>query len=500
MRIKITLTILLCSLAGTVVSAQEPENIPVGIHQAESEYYSALFGTQMASAEVFTETPSVLKSREASDLTHIVYGWHPYWAKTGAYLNYDYEALTHIAYFCYEVDTATGGYTTIRGWNTTPVIDYAHQHGVKVTLTVSNFGSSRNTALLTDTVKQWVLINTLIDLLRSRNGDGVNFDFESVPAAQKANMVSFCRRAARGIKAQLPGAELSLATPPVNWSDGWDLGELASICDYLIMMGYNYYWSGSSTAGPVSPLSGENYNITRSIDEDYLADGVPPGKLLLGLPWYGYDWPVVSSDRKAATTGTGTSRTYNSALILASDYTRIFDAATSVPWISYQDSTGWRQMWYDDSLSLQMKNELVKSKNLAGIGIWALSYEAGRDELWQGIKAAFSTGGSTAIEATDMNPNPLTDRPAVSEIIKITPNPVTDESVISYFISDRGNVTLMIYDTGGRLIASLADRIMDPGFYDEPVNYGTYGSGTYICVLQTPSGRSSLKFAVIKNR
>jgi hypothetical protein len=99
-----------------------------------------------------------------------------------------------------------------------------------------------------------------------------------------------------------------------------------------------------------------------------------------------------------------------------------------------------------------------------------------------------------------MTPNPLRDRPTESKFIMITPNPATDGSVISFFISDRGHVTLRIYDTGGRLIASLADRIMDPGFYDEPVNYGTYGSGTYICVLQTPSCRSSLKFTVIKNR
>ncbi len=195
------------------------------------------------------ETPAILKSGKAGTLTHKVFGWHPYWAASTAHLSYDYNALSHIAYFSYEVDTATGGYTTLRGWDTTPIISYAHQRGVKVMLTVTNFGSARNTELLTDTVKQWTLINTVISQLQSRNGDGVNFDFESVPAAQKANMVSFCRRAVRGIKAVLPAAEISLATPAVNWSDGWDLGALAGICDYIIMMGYNYYWSGSTTAG-----------------------------------------------------------------------------------------------------------------------------------------------------------------------------------------------------------------------------------------------------------
>ncbi len=491
MRIKTTLTVLLCTFICLQVIAQEPDTIAIGIHQAESEYYARIYDTLAPALEISAKIHSVLKAAKAGKLTHMVHGWHPYWASPSAYLYYDYEALTHIAYFSYEVDTATGGYTTVREWKATPLIDYAHQRGVKVTLTVTNFGSARNTELLTDTVKQWVLINTVIDLLRSRNGDGVNFDLENVPAAQKTNMVSFCRRAARAIKTQLPAAEISLATPAVNWSDGWDLGALAGTCDYLIMMGYNYYWSGSSTAGPVSPLAGETYNITRSIDEDYLAAGVPSGKLLLGVPWYGYDWPVTGSERKAATLGAGTSRTYNSALLLAGNYTKIFDMTACVPWISYQNSTEWRQMWYDDSLSLQMKSDLAKSKNLAGIGIWALSYEAGRDELWNGIKTAFLENPTSTGRETVQDP---------VAIVKIVPNPVRDESIIDYSISKKCHVTLRIYGTDGRLAASLVDRIMEPGFYSEPLHAESFATGVYICILNSPSGKSSAKFAVIKNQ
>lgn len=488
MRIKITLAAILMAVLMSEAAAQEYDTSLVGIHQAESEYYSGISDTATRHFAGSPETPSILKSGKAGTLTHKVFGWHPYWAASTAHLYYDYNALSHIAYFSYEVDTATGGYTTLRGWDSTPIISYAHQRGVKVMLTVTNFGTARNTELLTDTVKQWTLINTVISQLQSRNGDGVNFDFESVPAAQKANMVSFCRRAVRGIKAVLPAAEISLATPAVNWSDGWDLGTLAGICDYIIMMGYNYYWSGSTTAGPVAPVSGETYHVVRSINEDYLADGVPPGKLLLGVPWYGYDWPVAGSARKAATTGTGKSRIYDEAIALAANHTRVFDDFTGVPWISYENA-GWRQMWYDDSLSLQMKSNIAKDMNLAGIGIWALSYEAGRPELWKGLKTAFlenytSSGG-----------NPLADPEGNIQII---PNPVTDRSVIRFTISGRSHVTLRIYDTGGRLAASLADRVMDPGTYTETLDSGTLAPGIYICILQTRSGRSAVKFAAIK--
>ncbi|MCK7533351.1 MAG: hypothetical protein MZV63_21130 [Marinilabiliales bacterium] len=77
------------------------------------------------------------------------------------------------------------------------------------------------------------------------------------------------------------------------------------------------------------------------------------------------------------------------------------------------------------ALSLQMKSNIAKDMNLAGIGIWALSYEAGRPELWKGLKTAFlenyaSSGGNTL---ADPEGN-----------LQIIPNPVTDRSVISFTI------------------------------------------------------------------
>lgn len=479
--------IALMTCTGQALRAQDTAF--VGIHQADNEYYSRIFNPLASSAEISPETPVALKSRTEGDPAFMVYGWHPYWASSSAYLNYDYNVLTHIAYFSYEVDTATGSYSTIRGWDTTPLISYAHQRGVKVMLTVTNFGSERNTKILTDTVKQWTLINTVIAQLKARNGDGVNFDFESVPAAMKANMVSFCRRAVRGIRAELPLAEISLATPAVNWSDGWDLAALSGICDYLIMMGYNYYWSGSATAGPVAPLDGENYDITRSIQEDYLDEGVPPSRLLLGVPWYGYDWPVSSSTRKAATTGTGTSKTYITTVQMVLNYGKTFDSETSVPWTSYQSGTQWRQMWFEDSLSLLRKANHAKKKNLAGVGIWALSYEAGRTEIWNGIRAVIA--GTVSSDG-----HPATPGSGGSEILSLMPNPVSDKALVSYVIAGPGRMTLSVLDSGGRLAALLAEGTTPPGMYSHTIDTEKFAPGIYFCVLNTPDGKSVKKFAV----
>ena len=487
-----TIASLFFTLACLLTAAQEPDSTFVGIHQAESEYYSLITDPLKSAGMESPGRPAVLAARENGSPGFMVYGWHPYWADATAYLYYDYSVLTHIAYFSYEVDTATGSFSTLRGWDTTPLISYAHQKGVKVMLTVTNFGSERNTKILTDTVKQWTLINTVISQLKLRNGDGVNFDFETVPAAMKTNMVNFCKRAVRGIRAELPQAEIPLATPAVNWSDGWDLTSLAGICDYLIMMGYNYYWGGSKNAGPVAPLAGETYNVTKSIDEDYIGDGVPQSKLLLGMPWYGYDWPVESSVRKSTTTGTGTSRTYIATLQLVSSHGKTFDSSTSVPWMSYQSGTQWRQMWFEDSLSLLMKADFAKKRNLAGIGIWALSYEAGRPELWRGIKAVIA--GTVSSDEIPLLPGGDGNR-----IISIMPVPVSEIARVTCHISKPGKINLSVYDSGGRLVEVIADGPAITGTMEETIDAGGLTPGIYFCVLTSQEGRHSVKFAVAGN-
>lgn len=449
------------------------------IHQLESELHRN--DPVKVSEEPSVVVPFLPKAGGASVLARKVYGWHPYWAAASAHLYYDYNALSHIAYFSYETDTATGGYTTIRGWETTPIFAYAHPRGVKVALTVTNFGYDQNDKLLSDTLKQERMITTLISLLKSRSGDGVNFDLELVRNTQRANLVSFMRRASTRIRAEIPLAEISMATPAVDWSGSWDFAQLAQICDYLVVMGYDYYYKGSSTAGPVAPLEGENYNITRTI-KTYVEAGVPGQKLLLGVPWYGLDWPVQSSERKSPATGTASSRTYVVAEPMAVSYGKVFDQTTKVPWFAYNNGSTWRQVWYDDSASLGMKYGLVNARDLGGIGIWALSYDGGRPEIWNGIKSAFTpTGVETIVE----------EAPQRFELLQNYPNPFNPTTTIGFRISNFGFVSLRVFDVLGREVTTLVDEMRQPGLYTVQWDASLLPTGVYmyrLCVGETSIG------------
>jgi spore germination protein YaaH len=475
---RIPILILSIVLAG-VLNGQQADSTRIGIHQSQSEYFASFKSAQQKADAAGSLFPKDLVPGTEKKLTKKVVGWHPYWVSSTAYLTYDYTALTHIAYFSYEVDTATGGFTSVHDWYSTPIISYAHERGTKVLLTVTNFGTARNTELLSDTVKQKYLINNVITLLKNRNGDGVNFDLESVSVSQRANLVSFIGRAVTMIKSQLPEAEISMAAPAVDWSGSWDLKTLSELCDYLIIMGYDYYWKGSTTAGPVAPLQGENYNVTRSVTV-YLGTGVSASKLMLGVPWYGYDWPVVNNGRKANATAAATSRLYSSAVLLAADHGYTFDITTSVPYLSYSTSQ-WRQLWYDDVQSLGMKYDLVSQKSLAGIGIWALSYEGSDSRMWTEITSSFSSWETAA-----------------DSVIKLYPNPVAGSFTIDYVLIQRENVSIDIHDSGGRKIMAVIDAERESGFNSETVSMAGIGSGVYYVTVRTGDSVITKKIVVIK--
>jgi spore germination protein YaaH len=433
--------------------------------------------------------PRPLNLKKRLDLGNKVFGWHPYWASSGAYQSYDYTILTHISWFSYETDTLTGGYKTINGWDQTPVIDYAHARGVKVVLTVTNFGSAANKAILRDTLKQVKMFQTLVTLLKSRNGDGVNFDLETVGAAYRLKLVDFMKRAVRIIKGALPGSEISMATPAVDWNGSWDLQSLSEICDYLIVMGYDYFWSSSPTAGPVAPLAGESYNVTRTVDT-YLAAGVPASKLLLGIPWYGYNWPVNSLNRKATAIGVATAVTSVVAESLSANYGKLFDQTTKVPWFGYKDASNvFHQIWYDDLMSYGYKFELVKSRKMAGIGIWALSYENGKKELWGGIQSSFST---TSIGDISVN-HPDNFR------FSVFPNPVAGSARIQFFLSEPRSGELIIAEISGKQISRLFSGIIPAGDFSLWMDCSSLKNGFYLVVFKTQTGNLTRKFVVENN-
>ncbi len=319
-------------------------------------------------------------------LTHDVIGYLPYW-EYDTYYNFDYNLLTQINYFSAELNT-DGSIANMHNWPNLGFIYFAHERGVAVKLCATMFGSNSLTTLLSNPTHRQTAISNLLQLVIDGNADGIDIDFELLPASQRDNLVLFMQELESAFHEVLPRAIITMATPAVDWSNAWDYEALANITDGLFIMGYNYFYSGSSSAGPVAPLDGYSYDLTSTVNSYITGSNGQNHKIILGLPYYGYDWPVENNTIHSNTTGNGSALFYNSAQPLAINYGYQFDEITSAPWISYQYN-GWRQMWYDDSLSLSLKYQFAKEQQLAGVGMWALGYDEGHDELWGAIESQF---------------------------------------------------------------------------------------------------------------
>ncbi len=339
----------------------------------------------------FSGEPRQLQSRvESRDPSHVVFGYHPYWNGT-AWQDYNYNLLSHVAWFALAMD-ASGSITNAHGWPVTGLVDLAHSHGVKVIVTVTLFDNDAIATLLASATNRQNAIDNLISRVSLGSADGVNIDFEFVPTSARANFNTFIHDLTEAFHDQIPGSEVSIAMPSVDWWNSYDYDYLSDNCDGLMIMAYGYYYSGSANAGPLSPLNSglSSWYIRRTI-EDYLSKtGDDASQLILGLPWYGIDWPVTSTTMGASTTSNGSSIFYSSAEANAQSYGKNYNTMAPAAWYNYSDG-GNRQVWYDDSLSLAAKYNYIKDMDLKGLGIWALGYDGGRQEIWGGLSDAFGS-------------------------------------------------------------------------------------------------------------
>lgn len=364
------------------------------VHQQQSEAWAelgALTDAQYDSINHFEAFPT--EKRSAAPLQKRVFGYHPYWGGS-AWQNYRWELLSDLCYFSYEVDPATGNALTTRNWETAPVIDTALAHGVRVHLCVTLF--SGHATFFGNPQARQTLTGNLISMILSRGAHGINLDFEAVPSSQQQGLTNYITELSQALHAAIPEAELSIAAPAVNWNNTFDLPAITPWLDLVMIMAYDYYWDGSSIAGPVSGLwpltSSFNYGVNRSLTY-YQSAGVPVEKLLLGLPYYGREWPVTANTLPANTTGSGTAIVYRNIRANSSgNYNPAnlyWDYRSFNPYYSY--FTGqWRQCFFDDVRSLGAKYDLVNRRGAGGIGIWALGYDNGYPELWDLIEEKFT--------------------------------------------------------------------------------------------------------------
>lgn len=336
----------------------------------------------------------------------IVYGFLPYWnySKTD---RFDWDQLTHLALFGIGFDGSGNLIKTVDGqthpgWRaisspaTTDLIKKAKQNRIKPILTLVVFETATIEAILTNPKAQEKLIEQTIALIKDKGFEGVNIDFEYAGdrgVTLRQPYVKFVDQLNQAVKKVNPNHHVSLDVFAESTSDSsfWDVASLGPVVDHIIIMAYDFHTRGSNTAGPVAPLFGASLgyfssDITTSLSKHFKLN--QPEKLILGVPFYGYDWATESTSVRSSTLPeSGKTATREKTVeMLKNNISANWDPVSLTPWLSYQDEGQTRQVYYEDANSLKLKYDLVNQADMAGIAIWALGYEAENDPLWNDIK------------------------------------------------------------------------------------------------------------------
>ena len=134
--------------------------------------------------------------------------------------------------------------------------------------------------------------------------------------------------------------------------------------DYVVLMTYEWgYTYGPAMA--VAPVS----QVRRVLD--YATQAIPAGRILMGIPNYGYDRTLPFAQGTAAR-----SLTNVEAVTLAGQVEAAiqYDQAAQSPFFRYYDGDGRQhEVWFEDARSLQAKYALVNEYGLAGVSFWNLN-------------------------------------------------------------------------------------------------------------------------------
>lgn len=357
---------------------------------------------------------SPLKSDKSG---HEVFGFAPFWT-LNKLDNVNFSVLTTLAYFGVPIkgdgnlDTQDYGYARFLSDEATNLFKKAHENKTRVVLTLTIMDNDEIEQFLDDRKAQDRAIKQSVQLVTKRGIDGINVDVEYIGnpgSKRRAQFVEFVRNLTEAMHKQNSHSKVSVSVyaASAKYPKLYDIKELAKASDSLFMMAYDFATTGSDKAMPTAPLKGYKegkywYDVESAVN-DFLTQ-MPAEKLILGVPYYGYNYTVEKPSINARNVADyywnadAVSQTYSTVVDEIkpemdgiSSFKTGWDSYGEVSWKAYyREELGlWRIIFTEDKKSLGLKYDFAKEKNLKGVGIWALGFDEGKPELWNLLSQKF---------------------------------------------------------------------------------------------------------------
>ncbi|CAN5147364.1 hypothetical protein BH11PAT1_BH11PAT1_5620 [soil metagenome] len=327
-----------------------------------------------------------------------IIGFLPYWLLSKGRDDYS-PYINTLTYFGLTVDidgkilTHTNQQESEPGWyalesgKADVLLQKARENKQTLSLLVFAGNEASISALMEDPIPHAQnLVADITPLMKRYNFTDLNLDIESVKSASdeaRIHFTQFVKEVKKGMdKNKLETLTIDITSDSLVKKRLINLPEIADFIDIVVIMAYDYHYSGSLVTGPVAPLFGagteSEYDTQAAVQT--AVQYIPAKKIVLGIPNYGYEWETLRDTQRAATIPSSgltasTQRIENLKKTCASCSARIDETAKESS-LSYKDTTGsFHQLFYPDASSTTAKIDFARNEKLGGIAVWALGYE-----------------------------------------------------------------------------------------------------------------------------
>lgn len=255
------------------------------------------------------------------------------------------------------------------------MIDASNENNTSPILTLTPLDESGrfNNNLISSVVRnddiQLILIDAILAELNSKGYTGVDVDFEYILSEDRDYFTTFVARMTNILNES--GYTVSVALAPKTSADqqgllyeGKDYAGLGAAANSVLLMTYEWGFTYSV------PMAVAPINKVRQVIE-YAITEIPSAKIDMGIPNYGYDWPLPYEK------GVTRARTIGNieAVNIAVRYGAViqYDEIAQTPYFNYTDEQQTEhEVWFEDVRSMQAKFRLISEYNLRGAGYWQI--------------------------------------------------------------------------------------------------------------------------------
>ncbi|MDE5951046.1 MAG: chitinase, partial [Acetatifactor sp.] len=162
---------------------------------------------------------------------------------------------------------------------------------------------------------------------------------------------------------------------PFNFNDYYRRDVQGKVADYVIIMGYDEHWHGSGDPGSVASIGYVSGGIDRTLEQ------VPKEKVINALPFYTILWTIDGATVTDEYLLLSNTKDYLQRINVEASW----DEETSQLYAEWQSGSKTHKLWAETEESIQVKLNVMQTKDIAGVAVWQISY--GTPEAWELISA-----------------------------------------------------------------------------------------------------------------